>query len=95
MAGEERVRLITWLFTASESLFYLVGFFISVGGILMFVGHVVHHYVTRPRTPNPLYVDNRRVDVHIENLNLSIEMSRDEVIELIERRGGKELPPGD
>lgn len=39
----------------------------------------------------PAVVDNRRVDVHIENLNVTIEMTKEEVLDM---RSRPELPPG-
>ena len=88
------MRLLTWLFTTAESLYYLAGFFVVVGGLLIFVGHLIHDYVMQSQIARPTRVDNGPIYVHVENLNLSIEMSREEAIEFLARREQRELPPG-
>lgn len=87
------MRLITWLFSSAEALYYVVGVFIGIGGLLLFIGTAIHRVVMNPRR-GVRYVDNRRVNVHVENLNLSIDMTRQEVLELMEKRERLELPPG-
>lgn len=89
------MRLISWLFTSAEALYYLIGFMIGIVGSLMFIGHAIHHLVVsiRPRV-RPTSIDDRPVNVYIHNLNVNIEMSRQEVAELVTREPGLELPPG-
>ena len=84
------MRLFTWLLSTAESLYWLAGFLVVAGGFVMFIGSTIHHYVTRP--PSPTFVDNRRYNVHVENLNVTIEMTKEEALELISRRSA--LPPG-
>jgi hypothetical protein len=86
--------LVTWLWSSAVTLHYLAGFFIVAGGFVMFVGSVIHHYWKRSRdrrmsaAPLPPLVD-----VHIENLNVTLQLTEAQVQELIAQAPRKALPP--
>jgi hypothetical protein len=88
------VRLISWLVSSAASLYYIVVVLVVLGGFVMFLGSMIHYLWTKTQERSQLLhnVDNRRLDVHIENLNLTIQMSEDQLQALLEKRRSRELP---
>jgi preprotein translocase subunit Sec63 len=88
------IRLISWLVSSAASLYYLVVVLVVLGGFVMFLGSMIHYLWTKSQErPQPIhYVDNRRVDVHVENLNVTIQMSEDQLHEFLDKRQSRELP---
>ncbi|MGH2753653.1 MAG: hypothetical protein ACRDLB_04405 [Actinomycetota bacterium] len=86
-------RVLGWLWASAATLYYLAGFFVVAGGLVMFVGTVAHHFwklsreERRPATPS-------HVTVHIENLNVSVQITQAQLRELLQREP-RALPPGD
>jgi Uri superfamily endonuclease len=83
------VRLVVWLWSSAVTLYYLAGFFIVIGGLIMFVGSVVHHYWTRSLEQRISQTHSRqdRVVVHIDHL--TIEVTEPQLRRIL---GAHELP---
>jgi hypothetical protein len=48
------VRLVTWAWASALTLYYLAGFLIVVGGLIMFAGTVIHHLWTKSADRRPM-----------------------------------------
>jgi hypothetical protein len=90
------VRILVWLWTSAATLYYLAGFFIVLGGLVMFTGSVIHHSWKRSLEDRVSVTSRERpTNVHIENLHVTLEVTESQVRELLEAKGWPALPPGD
>lgn len=89
------VSLLVWLWNSAMTLYYLAGFFIVVGGLVMFVGSVIHHFWKLSQEQRIKGIPNPPVSVHVENLNLTLELTEPELRRLLADRERRTLPSGD
>ena len=70
----ELVDAVAWLLRAAEDLYYLAGFFIVVGGFVLFVGSAIGMAVSRAGEKRSAQATSAPapVNVHIENLNVNV-----------------------
>lgn len=89
------ISLLSWLWHSAMTLYYLAGFFIVVGGLIMFAGSVIHHLWKRS-TEHQLRsaaAAQPRVTIYVENMTL--EVTEPQLRRLLEDRDLKALPFGD
>ena len=88
------IRLISWLVSSAASFYYLVVILIVLGGFVIFFGSMIHYLWTKSQERSrPIHnVANRLVDVHVESLNITIQMSEDQLDEFLDKRRSRELP---
>lgn len=86
------VRLFAWLWTSAMTLYYLAGFFVVVGGLIVFTASVIHHFWKRSleQRLTTAFPQESRVTVHIENLTL--EVTEPQLRRLLAEREQKALP---
>ena len=90
------VRLISWLISSAAALYYLAGSIVVLGGFIMFFGTIIHHFWTRAqeRALQTHDVRSRHVNVLVENLNVTIQMSEEQLRAYLDKPAPRELPGG-
>jgi fatty acid desaturase len=91
------VSLLAWLWNSAMTLYYLAGFFVVLGGFVVFIGSIAHHFwkrsheqrPTRPTRPSA----QPRVTVHVENLNVTLELTGSQLRGLLSEGTLPALPP--
>lgn len=89
------VSLLAWLWNSAMTMYYLAGFFVVMGGLVMFVGSVIHHFWKLSHEQRPHVSPSRPVTVHVENLNVTLEMTESELRRLLTQRNLPALGSGD
>jgi hypothetical protein len=90
------VRLGSWLISSAAAIYYLAGSIVVLGGFIMFLGTIIHHFWTRAQERALLAhnVGSRHVNVHVENLNVTIQMSEEQLRAYLNTPLPRELPGG-
>lgn len=86
-------RSLVWLWTSAMTLYYLAGFFIVAGGLIIFIGSTAHHYWKRSLEQRP--TARSHVTIHVDQLNMTLEITESQLRSLLAERGMGELPRGD
>lgn len=89
------VSLLAWLWNSAMTMYYLAGFLVVMGGLVIFVGSVIHHVWKLAHEQRPHVSPSAPVTVHVENLNVTVEMTEPELRRLLAERNLAALPPGD
>lgn len=88
------VRLLAWLWGSAMTLYYLAGFFIVIGGFVIFAGSVAHHYWKRSLEDRTVYLPPPPpTSVRIENLNVTVELTESQLLNLLAWGDVRALPP--
>ena len=88
------VRILSWLWSSAVTLYYLAGFFVVLGGLVIFTGSIIHHYWKRSlENREAVRSQEPRTSVHIENLNVTIELTEAQLQRLL-REQARALPVG-
>jgi hypothetical protein len=90
------IRIISLLVSSAASLYHLIVAIAVLGGLVILLGTVIHYLWTKSQERFPLIqdVETRRVNVHVQNLNVTIEMSEDHLKAFLDERGSRKLPGG-
>ncbi len=89
-------RLMTWLWSSAVTLYYLAGFFVVVGGFLIFLGSIAHHYWKQSLEQRAV-ASNDRPNVNRARQEPGFDR-RDDGVPTPKSAGGTQLdalPPGD
>lgn len=90
------VQLVSWLWTSAMTLYYLAGFFVVAGGFVIFTATVVHELWKRGRDQRPMATDPQPgITVHVENLNMTLELTEPQLRSLIADQDLSALPAAD
>ena len=89
-------KLLVWLWNSAMTLYYLAGFFIVVGGLVFFLCSVISIYWKRSLEKKASAVTPiARTDVHIRNLNITLELTDQQVQALLAGGARRALPRAD
>lgn len=69
------VRVLAWLWTSALTLYYLAGFFVVTGGLILFTASVIHHFWKKSQYPRTSPASSNRINIHIVNLNVTVELT--------------------
>lgn len=90
------VRIVGWLWSSAMTLYYLAGFFIVVGGFVMFVVTIIQMLWNRSLERSVAASDHRpAATVHVDNLNLNIQMTESQLRSLLAYMDRPALPEAD
>ncbi len=90
------VQLVTWLWTSAMTLYYLAGFFVVAGGLVIFTGTVVHELWKRGRDQRPMATGPPpRITVHVEKPEHDARSDGTAASKAVGRADQSALPAGD
>ncbi len=87
------VSLLAWLWNSAMTLYYLAGFFVVLGGFVVFIGSIAHHFWKRSLEPDATPVPAQpRMTVHVENMNVTLELTEAQLRGLLSETDLRALP---
>ena len=89
------VSLLAWLWHSAMTLYYLAGFFVVLGGLVMFLGSIAHHAWKRAQEQRiaEVHVAHPQVTIQIENMTLQVTEAQ--LRRILTETDMKALPQGD